>query len=226
MADGAATYTPGISERRSSTTKHMHAGLKNADMQTNSSQTSTGTRRYDAFGLVVGGVGSYGGPFGYAGKFGYQSSEVSELMLLGHRYYVPSTGRFLTRDPIKDGRNWYAYGAGEESPTHFVDPDGQVVFVVVLFYGGMVLGGAAAVVWDQISNMGKGKPKPGKGVGRKGGGSGSSSGAGKAGPPKGGPKPKGGPTKQQLEQTAGDYIAEYRKEESIVSFLQSCGIRH
>lgn len=68
VADGSAAYTPGISERRSSTTKYMHAGLKNADMQTNSSQTSNGTRRYDAFGLVVGGVGSYGGPFGYAGK--------------------------------------------------------------------------------------------------------------------------------------------------------------
>ena len=110
------------SERRSSTTKYLHAGLKNADLQTNSSQTNTGTRRYDAFGNIVGGVGSYGGPFGYAGKFGYQSSEDSGLMLLGHRYYDSTTGRFLTRDPIKDGRNWYGYC--QNASLTSVDPAG------------------------------------------------------------------------------------------------------
>jgi len=47
-------------------------------------------------------------PFGSAGGFGYQE-DANGFKLLGHRYYDPSTGRFLTRDPIKDGRNWYTY---------------------------------------------------------------------------------------------------------------------
>jgi RHS repeat-associated protein len=67
--------------------------------------------------------GTWSGPFGYAGNFGYQQ-DASGLKLLGHRYYDPSTGRFLTRDPIKDGRNWYAYGAGEAAPTNIADPTG------------------------------------------------------------------------------------------------------
>ena len=67
--------------------------------------------------------GTWTGPFGYAGNFGYQQ-DASGLKLLGHRYYDPSTGRFLTRDPIKDGRNWYAYGAGEAAPTTISDSTG------------------------------------------------------------------------------------------------------
>jgi hypothetical protein len=59
-------------------------------------------------------------------------------MLLGHRYYDPSTGRFLTRDPIKDGRNWYSYGGGLVAPTHGADPDGllPILLVPLLIKGG------------------------------------------------------------------------------------------
>lgn len=59
-------------------------------------------------------------------KFGYQSSEDAEVMLLGHRYYDPSTGRFLTRDPIKDGRNWYGYCRA--NPLSFADRNGLEPF--------------------------------------------------------------------------------------------------
>ncbi|HRI43297.1 MAG TPA: RHS repeat-associated core domain-containing protein [Fimbriimonadaceae bacterium] len=62
------------------------------------------------------------GPFGYGGPYGYQTDPDHGLMLLGHRYYEADTGRFLTRDPIKDGRNWYGYCAG--SPNIFADPSG------------------------------------------------------------------------------------------------------
>ena len=37
-------------------------------------------------------------------------------------YYDPYTGRFLQRDPIGDGVNWYAYTAN--NPLKFVDPTG------------------------------------------------------------------------------------------------------
>ena len=43
-------------------------------------------------------------------------------MLLGHRFYDPSVGRFLTRDPIKDGRNWYGYC--ENEPVAYADEGG------------------------------------------------------------------------------------------------------
>ncbi|MDX2066114.1 MAG: RHS repeat-associated core domain-containing protein [Fimbriimonadaceae bacterium] len=66
--------------------------------------------------------GTWTGPFGFAGNWGYQEDGDSGLQLLRHRYYGPSTGRFLTGDPIKDGRNWYTYC--ENNPLTCVDPEG------------------------------------------------------------------------------------------------------
>ncbi len=108
LSDGAAAYTPGTSERRSSTTTYLHSGLKNAEVQSGTGQAKGAERTYDAFGNVTASSGTWKGPFGYAASNGYQEDS-SGLKLLGHRYYDPSLGRFLSRDPIKDGRNWYAY---------------------------------------------------------------------------------------------------------------------
>lgn len=110
LSDGSATYTPGISERRSGTTTYeLNDRLGTGSRQTNTSATTTATRTYDAFGMLVSSTGTFKGPFGFAGAHGYQEDADSGLMLLGHRYYDASTGRFLTRDPVKDGRDWYTY---------------------------------------------------------------------------------------------------------------------
>ena len=108
LRDGQATYTPGVSERRGGVSTWSHSGLKNADAQTTSVGAIAATRVYDAFGAELSATGTWKGPFGYAGGFGYQEDS-SGLKLLGHRYYDPTSGRFLSRDPIKDGRNWYVY---------------------------------------------------------------------------------------------------------------------
>lgn len=113
LADGSAAFTPTVSERRSSATTYFHSGLKNNDRQSNTSQTVTATKQYDAFGMLVSSTGTWKGLFSYGGPFGYQEDGDSGLKLLGHRYYDASTGRFLTRDKIKDGRNWYVYCGGD-----------------------------------------------------------------------------------------------------------------
>ena len=59
---------------------------------------------------------------GFASGHGYQEDVESGYKLLGHRYYDPESGRFLSRDPIHDGRNWYAYA--ENNPIQIVDPNG------------------------------------------------------------------------------------------------------
>ncbi len=59
------------------------------------SQSRTATRTYDAFGMLVASMGTPRGLFGYAGSYGYQEDKDCGLKLLGHRYYDPSTGRFL-----------------------------------------------------------------------------------------------------------------------------------
>ncbi|MBX3111033.1 MAG: RHS repeat-associated core domain-containing protein [Fimbriimonadaceae bacterium] len=108
LSDGAATYAPGVSERRRAATTFLHSGTKNADAQSGTGQTVAASRQYDAFGNLIASTGTWNGPFGYAGGFGYQE-DATGLRLLGHSYYDSSTGRFLTRDPINDGRNWYLY---------------------------------------------------------------------------------------------------------------------
>ncbi len=43
-------------------------------------------------------------------------------MLLGHRYYDASVGRFISEDPIQAGDNWYAYC--DNNPLKAIDPSG------------------------------------------------------------------------------------------------------
>jgi RHS repeat-associated protein len=97
---------------------------------------------YTAFGMLRSGT-AHG--YGYDGAWGYQSNladtatsggsgdPVTDPRLgfpflhVGHRYYDPSTGRFLQRDPIgiDAGTNVYLYANGV--PTASADPDGLFV---------------------------------------------------------------------------------------------------
>jgi RHS repeat-associated protein len=131
LGDGNAVYTPGVSEKRGSVTTFSHSGLKNAGAQTDAPASGDpgiqSAREYDAFGAATASSGTWQGPFGYAGQFGYQT-EALGLHLLGHRYYDPTLGRFLSRDPIGDGSNWYAYC--DNNPAGMADPTGLLHVVV------------------------------------------------------------------------------------------------
>ncbi len=122
VADSGATYTPGVSEKRGATSTFYHSDIKNTVEQTSTSQTVTASKQYDAFGNEVSSSGSWHGPFQYGGAFGYHTDSDYGLKHLGARYYDPTTGRFLSRDPIRDGRNWYGYA--NSCPTSYVDEDG------------------------------------------------------------------------------------------------------
>ena len=123
LSDGSIAYTPGTSERKSGASTYDHANyLGTFTRQTNASQTTTATRVYDAFGNLESATGSPQSPFGFVGAQGYQQDTDSGLKLLGHRYYDSSTGRFLTRDHAKSGRNWFTYC--DNSPLRNIDPTG------------------------------------------------------------------------------------------------------
>ena len=134
LADGAATYNYGsglTSEVRGGTSKFYQADALGSTRElTNSSGTVTDAHETDAFGNTVAASGSTPTPFGFAGQAGYQSDSDTGLKLLGHRYYDSSTGRFISRDPIKDGHNWYTYC--DNDPVNRVDVTGLFVeeFVV------------------------------------------------------------------------------------------------
>ena len=46
----------------------------------------------------------------------------TDNIYLRNRYYSPSTGTFITEDPIRDGGNWYSYCG--ENPIYYLDPYG------------------------------------------------------------------------------------------------------
>jgi len=74
------------------------------------------TYRYDAYGETLSGETSHSQPYGYNGK---PRDTATGLINYGFRDYLPSQGRFVTVDPIKDGVNWYVYVNAD--PVNFVD---------------------------------------------------------------------------------------------------------
>ncbi len=108
--------------KNSSGTQVQHADrLGTNRLHTNSSQAISGTQDYDAFGMAVSSTGIKN-PLGFAGDYGYQEDAETGLKLLGHRLYDPSIGRFLERDPVGSGMNWYGYG--ENNPLSRIDEGG------------------------------------------------------------------------------------------------------
>ncbi len=66
---------------------------------------------------------------------------------MGHRYYDTATGRFLTRDPIGAGRNWY--DCCDNNPLKWTDPSGLDYVFISEDYGGAGNGGHARIgLWD------------------------------------------------------------------------------
>jgi RHS repeat-associated protein len=147
LKDARAVYTPGISERAGSTSKFYHGdALGSTRGITNSSQTVTDAVLYDAFGMTVSRTGTTATPFGFVGAQGYQSDGDSGLQLLGHRYYDPSIGRFLSSDPAQAGTNWYAYTGN--NPLGSTDPSG--LFDWKRFTGGVLAGVAGGIIGGPI----------------------------------------------------------------------------
>jgi len=71
---------------------------------------------WDAYGRAMAGVFD---PYNTVGFTGKQRDGATGLTYYGARWYDADSGRFMSRDPIKDGWNWYAYVGGD--PVNYVD---------------------------------------------------------------------------------------------------------
>jgi RHS repeat-associated protein len=108
------------------------------------------TYEYDAFGNHIGTTGNVNNPYRYAG---YRGDEETGLYYLNARYYMPSVGRFITRDAFHGfeedphSLNWYNYA--HSNPVMFVDPSGYVIVNVI---GAVVGAGLGALFGVLVAN--------------------------------------------------------------------------
>ncbi len=106
-------------------TKHVHGDMIGSMrlMTDAMSGSVVAEGKYTAFGEFISGDRHR---YGYAGAYGYQGEEAGEMPFLhvGHRYYDPSTGRFLQGDPIGIVGGLNIYGYLRSAPVSGVDPEG------------------------------------------------------------------------------------------------------
>jgi RHS repeat-associated protein len=126
LADGTTRYIYGpggmpLEQVTSSTTNYFHHDqLGSTRALTDANGTTVATYTYDAYGKLSASTGSMTNPFMFAGQ--YFDSD-SGLYYLRARYYDPSTGQFLSRDPLVDLTR-EPYGYVHDNPLNFTDPSG------------------------------------------------------------------------------------------------------
>jgi RHS repeat-associated protein len=75
-------------------------GMGSTDRLTNSAQMVTDQYNYQAFGAANLTSGTTVNPFRFAGSLGYYEHPDINVLLLRARYYDPSIGKFVSRDPL------------------------------------------------------------------------------------------------------------------------------
>jgi len=122
-----ATYGNVISDRTSGTSRFYHFdALGSTRNLSNADGNVTDTWLYDAWGNILSHAGTSETPFLWIGQLGYYFDSKTGLYLLRRRPLRPTTGRFLTVDPVLfNAENRYAYV--RNIVTLFVDPTGLAV---------------------------------------------------------------------------------------------------
>ena len=122
------THGPGIDEpiavtKGGSTFFYHQDGLGSVTDLTDSTGVTAKSYAYDAYGNILESPGSVDQPYTYTGR---EFDSESELSYYRARYYDPTTGRFLQKDPILffGGINLYSY-VGNNVPNR-IDPRGLI----------------------------------------------------------------------------------------------------
>ncbi len=115
-----------IGTQDSGTWAYQHPdGLGSVRQVSNSAGQIVLAQSFTPFGAAKTAVGSAPGSFGFAGE---QQDAAADLIFLRARYYDPTTGRFLTRDPYpayaSTPGTLHRYAYSRNDPVNLVDPSG------------------------------------------------------------------------------------------------------
>jgi RHS repeat-associated protein len=120
---GVATVDP-WQPSTGSLTKYYHPDLIGTTRWMSTAAGSpTQSTVYTAFGERISGTNHR---YGYAGEWGYQSHTEFPFLHVGARYYDPSAGRFLQRDPLGLRASFNLYEYARSVPSDRIDPDGML----------------------------------------------------------------------------------------------------
>ncbi|MEQ1821694.1 MAG: RHS repeat-associated core domain-containing protein [Fimbriimonadaceae bacterium] len=97
-------------------------------------------RAYDVWGSVRSGNATGDPTKRYCANLGHQADDESDLVYMRARYYEPASGRFVSQDPGRDGKNLFAYCKNE--PINNVDFSGKFYWALI-----QVAGGGAMFAW-------------------------------------------------------------------------------
>ena len=129
LSDGQSTYIYGLDNIAQTNAQGMQYFLGDALNSTRQLTDASGgvtlSQSYDPFGNVINSTGTGQSVYGYTGE----PTDASGLVYLRARYYNPSIGRFLTRDPfsgyldLPQSQNPYSYAIN--NPVRYTDPSGK-----------------------------------------------------------------------------------------------------
>jgi RHS repeat-associated protein len=134
-------------------TYYHYDGLGSVCNLTNSSGQVIAGYTYDAFGNLSVMTGSSDNPFRFTGQ---QTDDVTGLLYLRARYYDPSIGRFITKDPFvgteDNPQSLHRYAYAQNNPVNLTDPSGysptndrafmwiNILMDLIELYGAIVIG--------------------------------------------------------------------------------------
>jgi RHS repeat-associated protein len=133
LSDGTNNYIYGngrIAQTESGATKYfLGDALSSVRQMTSASGTITYARAYDPYGVTTQTYGAAQSAYGYTGEY---SGDYNNLLYLRARFYVPSSGRFLTKDTW-DGDSlaplsFNLWNYVQANPINYVDPTGNRSF--------------------------------------------------------------------------------------------------
>jgi RHS repeat-associated protein len=134
---------------------YIYDGKGNVTALLDSNATVAAAYQYDPFGKVRNVTGSVNQPFQFSTK---PYDDKTGLSYYGYRFYVPSLGRWLTRDPLGEIGGINLYGFVGNNPVNLIDPLGlwtaSVGASFTLQFGSFSATFSAGYVMDGMGNYG------------------------------------------------------------------------